>query len=275
MVLCSRSSTLLEGAFRRAFFYCGRSQLQFIVLAIVLHAALLFSLQTGTSLRTESWQALSIHLEQLQPVQTVSIASAFSSNTAHALVHVKAKQNAAVVKSGLPKVIAETPSEMPRNELAAERPQTAPPATGPVVGLALPQLGVTGGRHHLWSVQQEGMMPDEQARFQANRQREAQLALQAAQIAEREKSEAQLMRALSDVQLSSLCRVIIPSAKPARIHCENDLDVYAVRTVVNKIGVAPVVPADASALIIDLAPTLSDGAQVVDHRHSSDTLSVD
>lgn len=268
MVLCSKSSALLEGAFRRAFFYSVQSRLLFILLAVVLHAALLSSLPTNSSLRSEPRQTLSVHLERHQPVQTVSITSAFSSNESHALVPMKAKPKTAVVKPGLPKVIAESPSKMSRNELAAAPPQAAPASAGPVLGLALPQLGVAGGHRRLWSVQQDGTMPDEQVLLQAQRQRAAQLAIQAAQIAEREKFETRLMGALDNVLLNSPCRVVISSDKPAHIQCENEFDADSLRTVLNQIGEAPVVATDASSLIIDLTPRQSGGTHAIS-RHSN------
>lgn len=268
MVWCSKTYAVVEGAFRRALFYSGQSRLLFIFLAIVLHAALLSSLPVSTPLSPQHLQALSAHVESRQPVQMVNIASAFAPNTTHALIPVQVKKKTSVAESALPKMIAEALSDTPRNAMAAALPQAVPVAAGPVVGLALPQSGVMQGRRRLWSFQQGTTVPDEQALRQEQMQHEAQLAVQAGRVAAREKFEAQLMIALGGVQLNSSCQVIIPPAKAVRLHCENDLDVNAVRAVLIQSGDAPVAQTDATFLIIDLTPRQSGGTQAVS-RHSN------
>ncbi|HEY8101061.1 MAG TPA: hypothetical protein VIF82_09915 [Burkholderiaceae bacterium] len=238
------------------------------MLAVALHAALLSALPASTPLSIHHWPALSAHVESRRPVQMVSIASVFSPNTTHALIPVKVKQKTSVAESALPKMIAEAPAGTPRYALTAAPPQAAPAPAGPVVGLALPQSGVMQGHRRLWSFQQGTTMSDEQALRQAQMQHEAQLAIQAGRAADREKFEAQLMIALGGVQLNSPCQVIIPPAKLAHLHCENDLDAKAVRAVLIQSGDAPVIQTDATFFIIDLAPRQSGGTQAVS-RHSN------
>lgn len=114
-------------------------------------------------------------------------------------------------------------------------------------------------------------MPDEQARRQAQMQREAQLAMQTERNAARGKFEAQLMTALSSVQLSSPCRVIIPPAAAIQLHCQHDSDANSVRAVLDQFVNAPPAQTEATWVAIDLTPRESGGPEAIS-RHSNSEL---
>jgi hypothetical protein len=186
------------------------------------------------------------------------------------LIPVKTKQKAPVVKSALPKVIADSPNESNSTAMHAAPPQAAPAPAGPVVGIALPQSELMGGRRRFWSFPQAAQIPNEQALRQAQMQREAALAMQAGLAAEREKFEARLLVNLQEVQLSSTCRVMISVAKAARLHCEQERDTNSVRTVLDQTGIMPGVQGDGTWLVIDLTPRASGGAQAVSRHESAE-----
>ncbi len=272
MVSCSKNSALLEGAFRRAFFSFGKPQLLFAALAMCLHAALWASLVARVPLSIQHRQTLSVHLAMQSPIQTVSIASIMSASPTPVSVPVKRK-SAAVVQSDLPKSIATAPAEVPHNELTAAPPTVAAVSAGPVVGLALPQSVPAQGRRRLWAFDAGTSAPDEQALRQAQMQRETQLAMQTAREADRKKFDAQLAAALTDVPLNSACRIVIPPASAARLHCLDDRDIDSVAAVLARFGSAPLAQADTMWIAIDIAPHISATPEVT-IQHSNIELAL-
>ncbi len=268
MECCSKNICSHQGALRRAFFCSGwRTLLVAMLASVLLHAVLmLIPLPARLPLQIHHWQELAVRLEHHEAETVASVSTSSAPQTLREFAPAKIRQTEPLAEMAPPQAAAETPPESPAKAVAKSPPSTASDSPAPVAGIAFPQPSAMRGRRPLWSFQQGPAVQDEQALYQAQMQRQAQLAMQTASQAAREKFEAQLMITLREMQLSAACQLVLPASDAVRLHCDEEQDANNLRAVLKQYTNPPVVLGDATWFVIDLTPLPTGGAEVNSRR---------
>jgi hypothetical protein len=268
MECCSKNICSLQGALRRAFFCSGwRTLLVSMLVSVLLHVALmLIPLPSHRPLQIHHWQELAVRLEHHRAETVASVPTSSASHALREFAPAKVRQIEPLAVMPPHQAVAETPPESPAKAVAKYPPSTASDSPAPVAGIAFPQPSAMRGRRPLWSFQQGPAVQDGQVLYQAQMQRQAQLAMQTASQAARGKFEAQLMIALRELQLSAACQLVIPATGAVRLHCDEEQDANNLRAVLKQYANPPIVLGDATWFVINMTPLPTGGTEVNSRR---------
>lgn len=115
-------------------------------------------------------------------------------------------------------------------------------------------VNASTGRRAIWAFQGAGTSPNQQALYQAQQQRQLQLAHQAENQAARGKYESQLIEALKKIQLHAPCQLALSASRKAQLKCDASRDLTTISAVLARSGNPPSAFGDASWLALNLTP---------------------